>query len=302
IGGTKGSHLIAERFTGAPDDALYAEAASDGRPFFIIPWNGLYLIGTTDERFDGNPGAASISRDEFDYLVAETKRLFPAADDLEASVRYTYAGVRPLPNKDGVKTGAITRRHLVKRHRDVRGLYSIVGGKLTTHRALAVDCLRRLRRVFPDLGPSPTAERPLPGAVPASERQALFDDLTRVVGTDEAQRLWQTYGGRSRELVASFDASGDLATKLAPDVAGFVGELVFALEREWAISLVDLLQRRTMLGLAADFGSRAAPHAAESLVRLGYWDETRAASELAAYREFALRFAVPSKRGAAISS
>ena len=57
IGGTKGSHIIVERFPGAPRDALYVEARSDGRPFFIIPWNHLFLIGTTDVSLRRRPGA-----------------------------------------------------------------------------------------------------------------------------------------------------------------------------------------------------------------------------------------------------
>ena len=54
IGGSKGSHIVVDPFPGAPRDALYAEARQDGRPFFIIPWNDLYLIGTTDTRYDGD--------------------------------------------------------------------------------------------------------------------------------------------------------------------------------------------------------------------------------------------------------
>src|SRR2546423_923067 len=51
IGGTKGSHIIVAPFPGAPTSALYVEAETDHRPFFIIPWNGRYLIGTTDIRY-----------------------------------------------------------------------------------------------------------------------------------------------------------------------------------------------------------------------------------------------------------
>jgi glycerol-3-phosphate dehydrogenase len=50
IGGTKGSHIIVDPFPGAPESALYVEAKSDGRPYFIVPWLGQYLIGTTDEK------------------------------------------------------------------------------------------------------------------------------------------------------------------------------------------------------------------------------------------------------------
>ena len=79
IGGTKGSHIIVSSFEGAPRDAFYVEAQSDGRPFFILPWNGLFLIGTTDIRYDGDLSSVRASREEVEYLLAETNRVFPAA-------------------------------------------------------------------------------------------------------------------------------------------------------------------------------------------------------------------------------
>jgi glycerol-3-phosphate dehydrogenase len=293
IGGTRGSHLVAQAFRGAPAHAVYAEAVSDGRPFFVIPWNGLWLIGTTDERYDGDPGAAVTSRDEYAYLLAETLQLFPAATDLPQRVRYCYAGIRPLPASGTASTGAITRRHLITAHPAVAGLFSIVGGKLTTHRSLAADCLRRLRRWLPTRGPSPTAGRPLPGALEAPARAELIAELTARFGSRTATRLWQTYGGRSALVTRSGGTRSELTQRIGPDSELIVGELVNALEQEFAATLGDLLLRRTMAGLGADLGLPQAPLAADWLVRLGIWDKARAASELAAYHASLQRYAVP---------
>ena len=79
IGGTKGSHLIVKRFAGAPDTAVYVEAEADARPFFIIPWNGNYLIGTTDIRYDGDLNHVDIDEEEIEYLLRETNRVIPEA-------------------------------------------------------------------------------------------------------------------------------------------------------------------------------------------------------------------------------
>src|SRR6476620_2378596 len=79
IGGTKGSHIIVAPFPGAAGSAVYVEAETDGRPFFIIPWNGKYLIGTTDIRYEGDLDNVQISSDEIDYLLRETNRVFPIA-------------------------------------------------------------------------------------------------------------------------------------------------------------------------------------------------------------------------------
>jgi glycerol-3-phosphate dehydrogenase len=98
IGGTKGSHIVVGDFDGAPTDAFYVEAAADGRPFFIIPWNDQYLIGTTDIRYDGDLGEIRASRAEIDYLLAETNRVFPDARLTADNICFAYAGVRPSPH------------------------------------------------------------------------------------------------------------------------------------------------------------------------------------------------------------
>ena len=122
IGGTKGSHLIAPLFPGAPSAGVYIEAGSDARPLFILPWNDLLLVGTTDERIEGDPGAAATTKRELEYLARETERAFPTASGLASRVLYTCTGVRPLPYQPRGAEGAITRRHIIRRHRAARGL------------------------------------------------------------------------------------------------------------------------------------------------------------------------------------
>ncbi len=291
IGGTKGSHLVVERFPGAPDAAIYTEAASDGRPFFVIPWNGLYLIGTTDVRYAGDPGRVEISDDELAYLVAETERLFPRSG-IAAHVLYTQSGVRPLPYEPDKAESAVTRRHLLHAHR-IEGLYSVVGGKLTTHRALARDVLARLHR---DRGvaeaPAEDDSSPLPGAASPAEREALLAALEARFDAATARRLWRTYGARAAALLERVRAQPSLAHPAGPGEAPLAAELLHAVEREWATTLIDILQRRCMLGLGADFGLGCAPAAARALRDLGVWDAARAEQELAAYRAHAARFRV----------
>lgn len=288
IGGTKGSHIVVPPFAGAPRVGVYVEAGSDHRPFFILPWNELLLIGTTDERYDGDPGAVQIDARERAYLVRETQRVFPGAAGLAERVLYTHTGVRPLPYKPRGAEGAITRRHIVRRHRAARGVYSIVGGKLTTHRALAEDVLHKIRAELPrPVSRSVTRARPLPGALAPAERAALLADLRATLGERSALRLWRTYGGFAAD-VAALAAQRELAEPLG-DSGVLAAELVYALTNEWAVTLEDLLQRRCMAGLDADFGLSTASAACAALVRLGLWDSARAARELAAYRELAVR-------------
>jgi len=141
IGGTKGSHIVVPAFPGAPANAIYVEARSDGRPIFIIPWNKLYLIGTTDVRFEGDPDEVRCEPWEIDYLLSEAHLTLPGAHLTRDSILYAYSGVRPLPVTSDKDEQNITRRHFIRQHPRLPNLLSIVGGKLTTYRSLAKECV-----------------------------------------------------------------------------------------------------------------------------------------------------------------
>ena len=146
IGGTKGSHIVLHPFPGAPANAIYLEARSDGRPIFIIPWNKLYLIGTTDVPFVADPDEVQCEDWEIDYLLSETNFALPGAKLTRDNILQTYSGVRPLPYQSS------TRRHFIREHPQLNNLLSIVGGKLTTYRSLSEECVDL---IFRKLGKNP---------------------------------------------------------------------------------------------------------------------------------------------------
>ena len=169
IGGTKGSHIVVSPFASAPSNAIYLEARSDGRPIFIIPWNKLYLIGTTDVRFEGDPDEVRCEPWEVDYLLTETNLALPKADLTRDRILYTYSGVRPLPVTGDKNEESITRKHFIREHPQLPNLLSIVGGKLTTYRSLAEECVDL---IFRKLGKDPPPCR--------TATEVLATDLTHV--------------------------------------------------------------------------------------------------------------------------
>jgi glycerol-3-phosphate dehydrogenase len=168
IGGTKGSHIVVPPFPGAPANAIYLEARSDGRPIFIIPWNKLYLIGTTDVRFEGDPDEVRCELWEIDYLLAETNLALPGAQLTRNSILQTYSGVRPLPATGEKDEQSITRRHFIREHPRLPNLLSIVGGKLTTYRSLAEECVDL---IFRKLGKNPPSCRTAIEVLAADKRE-----------------------------------------------------------------------------------------------------------------------------------
>jgi glycerol-3-phosphate dehydrogenase len=125
---------------------------------FIIPWNNLYLIGTTDVRFEGNPDEARCEPWEIDYLLSETNLALPGAHLTRDNIVDTYSGVRPLPVTSDKDEQSITRRHFIRQHPQLPNLLSIVGGKLTTYRSLAEECVDVIfQKLGKDLPPCRTA-------------------------------------------------------------------------------------------------------------------------------------------------
>ncbi|MBA3804904.1 MAG: glycerol-3-phosphate dehydrogenase [Acidobacteria bacterium] len=293
IGGSKGSHIIVEAFNGAPVEALYVEAQEDGRPFFIIPWNGMYLIGTTDFQYDGDLDKVEADEREIDYLIRETNRVIPSAGLARASVLYTYSGVRPLAYEKGRTGGSITRRHFVHDHADtLKGFLSVIGGKLTTYRNLseqAVDMVfKKLGRASP---PCVTGKIPLPGAMTDNfagfaERFKTSSGLARTV----AERLLRIYGTRAQDVLKLAADGADLFEVFSPETGAIGAEVLMSFQYEMARTLGDCLLRRTMVGMDKAAGLDAIERAARIACKYLGWSADRVEREIAAYREYIRRF------------
>lgn len=293
IGGTKGSHIIVSPFKGAPRDGIYVEAAADGRPFFILPWNGLVLIGTTDIRYEGDLDSARISATEADYLIAETNRVFPGARLSQESVHYAYAGVRPLPRKDAGPESAITREHQVIENTDIaRGLYSIIGGKLTTFRSLAEEVVDRVTadRGLPQQDCT-TATDALPGAVELEAVRSRLEAVT-AISSEGRERLLAVYGGRAAVLLDGIDQGQWPAGTLADAGRILQAEIPFAFEREFARDLCDIVHRRLMIGFDADQGRSHYEEIAGVAADCCNWSEARRERELERLVRYADSFLV----------
>jgi glycerol-3-phosphate dehydrogenase len=300
LGCTKGSHLVMRWPTRGPRGPLYATARSDGRPFFILPWREMLLVGTTDIPYHGDPAEVLTDSAEVEYLLEEAAALFPRAPLMEEAVLYTYAGLRPLPARKGVPgrdpADRITRRHRVVDHAadGVPGLWSIVGGKLTTHRTLAEQVVDRaiavlLGKPFHQRGGGrrSTAGGELDLAALSHSVAEAAADLP--LEAAQIEHLVRLYGPRAREVVERVRRNPVLGERICaqnPDVAA---QIEMAVEQEWALTLADLLLRRTGIGTSPCLGLDCAERAAAWMGRAAGWSDTRRTGEIAAYRQLVRR-------------
>ncbi|MCP4380657.1 MAG: glycerol-3-phosphate dehydrogenase, partial [Hyphomicrobiales bacterium] len=194
----KGSHIVVDRI--ADQDEAYIFQNADGRVCFAIPYERDFtLIGTTDEEYHGDPATVAITEAETDYLLAAVGEYLqrPVPRD---TIRWTYAGVRPLFDDGASKAQAATRDYHFTLDAPDEGapLLSVYGGKITTFRRLAEHAMEQLSTAYPRMGPAWTRTATLPGGdIPVTG----FDDWVEAacrrypfLERDVVRRLCRAYG------------------------------------------------------------------------------------------------------------
>ena len=256
----KGSHLVVPRLHDG--DHAYILQHTDRRVVFVLPFESRYsLIGTTEVGFDGDPGSATISPSEAEYLcdVVGTylKKSVSPADAI-----WSFAGVRPLFGADGNDTRSLTRDYdLVLDSADGEApLLSVFGGKITTYRRLAEQALGKVKPFLPGMGPAWTATVPLPGGdIPRGD----VLDFTNTLGTGYPTLkpaylvdLVRRHGTRAASILDGVRGDADLGR----DFGGGLREreIDYLMRHEWAIEAEDILWRRTKCGLHMSAAQRDA--------------------------------------------
>lgn len=283
-----GAHIVLRGFPGSPRHAVYHEARSDGRPFFIVPWRGLYLVGTTETRFDGDPDRILPTDGDFRYLLGEANALFPGARLAPKSVLYAYCGARPLLRSDGGSLNRASRGHEIVDHerRDgIAGLLTMAGGKLTTAPSFAEQVAKQVERKL-----RLVAARSNERAERAGSAVAL-------------PRLERIYGARAREVQGFIDSDPDLARPLADGCEATCGEIKFSVQREKARTLGDILLRRTGLAFDPSYQSSWAARAARVAAPCLGWDAARARAAIGEFeKELGLTLVRPRQAARGVAS
>ncbi len=210
----------------------------DVRVTFAVPWYGMFLLGTTDSPYEGDPAAVSVEPTDADQILAEASVALDQALLGPDAVRASYAGLRALPLGKGDSASA--RRETVFT-RSPGGMLNVAGGKLTTYRRIALQALDRLRAEL-GLHRIDTQPWPLPGAM-GLDRVSLPHDLD----SDVRANLLHLYGSRAPEVVATATDDPALLERLHEDGPDIAAQVPYAASHEWARSTEDVVRRRTTL-------------------------------------------------------
>jgi glycerol-3-phosphate dehydrogenase len=228
IAPSQGIHLVFDKSFLSGDTAIMVPHTSDGRVMFAIPWHGHTLIGTTDTPI-AEPSLEPIAlAQEIEFILA-TAALYLAKTPTRPDVLSVFAGIRPLVKAQGAaNTAVLSRDHTI--HIDQSGLLSICGGKWTTYRRMAEDCVNQ-------------------AAMLANLRtsECVTEDLNIHGFHAHARKFGDLsyYGSDALPIQAIMRADPTLSTPLHPALPYTGAEVIWAVRSEMAETVEDVLARRT---------------------------------------------------------
>ncbi len=248
----KGSHIIVPRIHQRPQ--AYVLQHKDGRVIFVIPYQQQFtLIGTTELVYHGSPLKAKITTLEIEYLCEIVNDYFHHTLTPEQVV-YSWSGVRALVDDKTANLSSNSREYQLELTTDEQGkvpLLNVLGGKLTTYRALAEKALEKLLPFFPHMGPAWTSGAPLPGGdLATKDLNHFIENLAEIFPWLPAQlalRYAQNYGTITYHILKECHQLEDLGYHFGHGL--YEKEVLYLVEKEWARHADDILWRRTKLGL-----------------------------------------------------
>jgi glycerol-3-phosphate dehydrogenase len=262
---SKGVHILLPLDGFSDREALLIPKTEDGRLIFALPWLGRLLIGTTDQEV-GVQEEMILKRAEAEYLLRHVnpylKRPFSVHD-----IQSAIAGMRPLVGSKGKKeTKSLVRDDEVEVDAS-SGLISILGGKWTTHRAMAEDTVNAVEKYLKaTITPSLTPDHPLSGSEGYDKNYPERLAIRFHIPADTARHLAEKFGTVADQVLAPTVNNPRLLLRVVPGFPAITAEVLYSIRHEMAVSIEDILSRRTGLQLFGwEYAITAAPHVAQCL-------------------------------------
>lgn len=288
---TKGVHIVVPSARIPLEHTVVVCHPVDQRVMFVIPWGTETYIGTTDTDYEGDPRDVAADGEDVRYLLEAANSYFPTVHLGPEDVIATWAGLRPLIRQDGVDESAVSREHKIRVDDD--GLVTIAGGKLTTYRRMGDEVIDTIVEGMHAAGQPPeglravrTDREPLLGAVgwPTTDNplQTLRDQVREAVGDrledDVIDHITARYGMRAIELARFSVADQARLERLVPGRPELMALVDWAVDKEEAHTVSDVMTRRTQLYFRdMEQGLPAVDKvAARMQTLLGWSDEERA--------------------------
>jgi len=291
---TKGVHIMIPKVS---NHALVLFSPVDGRLFFIIPWEGYSLVGTTDTDYRDSLDAIYATMEDVDYILEGLHLAYP--DVRIDDVYYAYAGLRSLALRPGKSASNTSRSHELIDHskRDkLDGLVTILGGKITAYREVAKDAADLACKKLGNKAACTTGEKQLPGAPALGQEEIGWLAQKECLPEETVKHMALIYGSRCRDVLhlAGQDKAG--LQQISPGGPDIIAQIWYAVKNEMCMTVSDFMLRRSTVGLRKDQGTDAVTTVANEMQKLFDWsggEKDRQVQEHKSVASLAQRFRNP---------
>jgi glycerol-3-phosphate dehydrogenase len=288
---TKGIHLLIPKIS---NNAIVLFAHADGRLFFVIPWKGYSLVGTTDTDYSDDADKVHADSKDVDYLMSELRRVFP--DMKRENIYYSIAGLRALAGSSEGSASNVTRGHKLIDHEDVDGLkgfISVIGGKITGYRAIAREVTDLVCKKLGINIPCSTARIPLPGAPAVPQKMIEQAAKENNLPVETVSHLHSLYGSRLYQIIEISKKYERGKAPICPHTPDIIAQIWHATQEEGALTVSDFLLRRSATGHVSCQGLDAAETVAREMGDILKWSDSeirRQVEEYGSYIAMSQRF------------
>jgi glycerol-3-phosphate dehydrogenase len=283
---SKGIHIITKPLH--KDHALVLQTKT-GRHFFIIPWRGFSLIGTTDDVYKGHPDDFKVTEADMGDFLGEVNATVPAARLTRQDIVYQYGGLRPIVEKETsveVEVYDASRKYELYDHEldeGIQGFVTAIGGKYTTSRNMAKQLVDMIfTKLHREAVPCQTHTTPLYGG--EMGRFSSFVERAKILKAGDLddnviENLCRNYGSRYQNVIQLAEKKKHVSAicESFPDIWA---EVVYAIRAEMAVSLSDVLFRRTGLCTLGNPGTSIIEEVADVMAKELKWKKARKNQEI----------------------
>jgi glycerol-3-phosphate dehydrogenase len=289
---SKGIHLTVSADRLRVSDAWLIPSLAGHRFYFVVPWEGRVNIGTTDTDYSGDKDSPRAEEDEVNEILRAINSYFPEANLDPSDVISAWAGLRPLIYEPGARsTSDVSRKEEIIETDD--GLISIGGGKLTTYRLMAehgIDLASdRLSKRFNVIARNNASTKEIAIGGGEASRSELMEAARRLAEIEKlppetAEHLVRSYGSNHQRLIELMREDEQLREHLVEGLPHLAVEVVYAERHEMALTLADVMVRRTRLAMVAGAASiQGAAVAADLMARELKWDKDETDRQIAQF-------------------
>jgi glycerol-3-phosphate dehydrogenase len=253
---------------------------------FIIPWKDQWMIGTTDTEYLGDPNAPLADRSDVQYIIDQANRVLSPRINTDQVIG-VFAGLRPLvANKKSTETTKLSREHTVDR--PIPGFVSLAGGKYTTYRVMAKDAVDMATNDIEKLtSESITNKLPIIGADGywALAQQVESLAVKYNLKQETITHLLNRYGSDISDIIELIEDDRKLAAPISRNLPYLKAEIVYAVAAEGALSVSDVLERRTRIWFEApNFGVDLASAIADLIAPYLGWKAAQKKASIVQYQ------------------